>query len=356
MLSGGDRRSIAKSNRVRTLLQKDPNLLSDLAGLANDADWLVSMRAMDLLEKLAHEHADWVQPHKRLFIGPLADSDQWEIRLQVVRALPLLQWTSRERRRVLEILQRDVEHPQAFVRAWALDSLARFASRDRTILPAVTRGLRSFERSGMKALMTRARHIRARLSEPERAQPPSVRPIAAAARSDSSLGNASVKAHDSVAASTHRPLWICPKCGARLVSRNLWHSCGQFTLEALFAGSKPEVLAAARKYVALLESLGDVQILPQKTRLVAVARVRFAGLRPCKDHFMASFALHRWLTSPRIAKTVDYGPRWRGHYVRIRSAADLNEELRAWLQESHDVVGTQSDMAERRGGAQKSSI
>jgi hypothetical protein len=103
MLSGGDRRSIAKSNRVRALLQKDPNLISNLAGLANDPDGLVSMRAMDLLEKLAHEHADWVQPHKRLFIGPLADSDQWKIRLQVVRALPLLQWTSRERRRVLEI-------------------------------------------------------------------------------------------------------------------------------------------------------------------------------------------------------------------------------------------------------------
>ena len=23
-------------------------------------------------------------------------------------------------------------------------------------------------------------------------------------------------------------IWICPRCGARLVSRNLWHSCGQF--------------------------------------------------------------------------------------------------------------------------------
>lgn len=65
-----------------------------------------------------------------------------------------------------------------------------------------------------------------------------------------------------MAATTHLPVWICPKCGARLVSRNLWHSCGQFTLEALFAGSKPEILAAARKYVALLASLGDVQILP----------------------------------------------------------------------------------------------
>jgi hypothetical protein len=50
------------------------------------------------------------------------------------------------------------------------------------------------------------------------------------------------------------PLWHCPKCGARLVSRNLWHSCGRFTLEALCSGSAPGSLAAARKYVALLES------------------------------------------------------------------------------------------------------
>ena len=147
---------------------------------------------------------------------------------------------------------------------------------------------------------------------------------------------------------TERQLWHCPKCGARLVSRNLWHSCGRFTLEALLSSSTPGVLAAARTYVALLESLGDVQVLPQKTRLVAVARVRFAGLYPRKDHFMAGFALHRWLTNRRIVKTVDYGPRWRGHYVRITSAADLDDELRAWLQESHDVVGLQSDLAKGR--------
>jgi hypothetical protein len=106
--------------------------------------------------------------------------------------------------------------------------------------------------------------------------------------------------------------------------------------------------------VTLLESLGDVQVLAQKTRLVAVARVRFAGLYPRKDHFIAAFALHRWLTNRRIVKTVDYGPRWRGHYVRITSAADLDGELRAWLQESHDVVGMQSDVAERRVSRAKS--
>jgi hypothetical protein len=37
-------------------------------------------------------------------------------------------------------------------------------------------------------------------------------------------------------------LWICPRCGARLPSRNLWHSCGTFTLEDLFAKSSPAAL------------------------------------------------------------------------------------------------------------------
>jgi hypothetical protein len=129
-----------------------------------------------------------------------------------------------------------------------------------------------------------------------------------------------------------------------LVTPNLWHSCVQSSLDALFARSTLESLALARAYVAMLHSLGDVQVIPQQTRLVCVARVRFAGLTPRKDGFMASFALHRWLASPRIVKTEDYGPRWRAHYLRIRSDADLDDELRAWLQESHDVVGLQKDL------------
>src|SRR5262245_49877649 len=122
------------------------------------------------------------------------------------------------------------------------------------------------------------------------------------------LGCVLVICRDRVATVTERSLWHCPTCGARLVSRNLWHSCGRFSLEALFSGSATGVVAAARKYVTLLESLGDVQVLPQKTRLVAVARVRFAGLYPHKNDFLAAFALHRWLANRRIVKTVDYGP------------------------------------------------
>ena len=142
------------------------------------------------------------------------------------------------------------------------------------------------------------------------------------------------------------PVWTCPKCGARLVTRNLWHSCGRFTLEALFARSDPAVLRLAARFVDVLRTLGDVQVIPQKTRLVCVARVRFAGLTPRKDHFVGSFALHRWLTSPRVIRRQDYGPAWRMHFVPIRSEDDLDDELRAWLQESHDVVGLQRPIAD----------
>ena len=138
-----------------------------------------------------------------------------------------------------------------------------------------------------------------------------------------------------------REVWTCPKCGARLVTRNLWHSCGRFTIDALFAKSDPDAFDLAKRFVRILRALGDVQIIPQKTRLVCVARVRFAGLTPRKRGFRAAFALRRWLRSPRIVKKVDYGPNWRGHFVDVRTPADLDAELRAWLQESHDIVGMQ---------------
>jgi len=28
-----------------------------------------------------------------------------------------------------------------------------------------------------------------------------------------------------------RELWTCPKCEAKLLTKNLWHSCGYATLE-----------------------------------------------------------------------------------------------------------------------------
>ena len=166
LLSGGDRRSIAKSNRVRQLIDQHPSLVAELAALTADQDWLVTQRALDLLEKLAHDHPEWIAPHKTIFVGPLAESDKWEIRLQIVRALPLFRWSPAQARRVEEILLENVAFPQIFVRAWALDGLATLAEQRAALAPIVRKHLRDFEASPSKALQARAKHIRARLGGP----------------------------------------------------------------------------------------------------------------------------------------------------------------------------------------------
>jgi hypothetical protein len=165
LLTGGDRRSIAQSRTVRALVENDPRRVADLAALTADDDWLVVQRSLDLLEKLAHEHPDWIEPHKTIFIGPLAASDKWEVRLQVVRALPLFRWSSSQQKRVEQVLLENVTFPQTFVRAWALDGLASWARTRPRLMPTVQRHLREFERSSSKALQARARAIRARLAE-----------------------------------------------------------------------------------------------------------------------------------------------------------------------------------------------
>jgi hypothetical protein len=164
LLTGGDRRSIAESKRARALVEENPKLTADIAALADDADWLVSQRALDLLEKFAHEHPDWVEPYKRVFIGPLAESEKWEVRLQIVRALPLFKWTATELSRVKALLRENVAHPQTFVKAWALNSLAVFAEKDAKLRPLVLRTLTEFENSASKALQARARNIRSQNS------------------------------------------------------------------------------------------------------------------------------------------------------------------------------------------------
>ncbi len=126
------------------LIYARPARIAELAALAEDRDWLVSLRAMDLLEKLVHKHAAWVEPYQGLFLGPLANSDKWEMRLQIVRALPFLKLSPAERKRAIAILLRDLEHPRKFVQTWALAHLE------------------IFERSGSPALAARARAIRKR--------------------------------------------------------------------------------------------------------------------------------------------------------------------------------------------------
>ena len=138
-----------------------------------------------------------------------------------------------------------------------------------------------------------------------------------------------------------RPLWRCPECGERFVTKNLWHSCGKQTLKDLFARSKPHVLPLFRKFAKMVRACGPVRMIPQKTRVVFQVRVRFAGAYPRKSYLLCGFALPYRSADPRFVKIENYAPHFQGHLLRVASEADLDGQVQRWLHEAYKV-GAQS--------------
>ncbi len=132
-------------------------------------------------------------------------------------------------------------------------------------------------------------------------------------------------------------LWRCPRCGRSFANRNQSHACGRHPLEAHFAGKPPAVRELYDAFVAVLEAIGPVTILPQKTRIAFQARMSFARVTPRRWGIDGHVVLARRLDSPRFVSIETISPRNHVHRFRLESPADLDAELRAWLEEAYRV-------------------
>lgn len=101
--------------------------------------------------------------------------------------------------------------------------------------------------------------------------------------------------------SKQKPLWSCPKCGNRLVTRNMWHSCGRHPL----AGQP-------------VRECGRFSVVSQKTRICFMVRVRFAGMTTRKHWLDVGLYLHRRVGHPLLRCVDSYAvgcqrdvPRWK---------------------------------------------
>jgi hypothetical protein len=140
-----------------------------------------------------------------------------------------------------------------------------------------------------------------------------------------------------------RPLWTCPRCGHRFVTANIWHSCSRYTLDDAFASSTPEARAAFERFVELVERCGPVTVIPQKTRIVLMDRVRFAGAVVRRDRVTLSFALSRVVERPWITRLETYDRRWNAHRFDARTVAEVDrcDGLPELLCESYLDLGRQ---------------
>jgi len=139
-----------------------------------------------------------------------------------------------------------------------------------------------------------------------------------------------------------RPLWRCPRCGHRFVTKNLWHSCVRVSLAAHFDGKPRERRLTWNAWVAATRACGPVTTYAQKTRLVIQARVRFAGAVVRAEFLDAGLWLRRRATHPRLTRVEDFGGAGFGHHFRLERPSDIDADLRALVAEAYRIGAQES--------------
>ena len=143
-----------------------------------------------------------------------------------------------------------------------------------------------------------------------------------------------------------RPLWTCPRCGHRFVTANIWHSCSRHSLDESFERSTPEAREAFDRYAELVSACGPIEVIAQKTRIVIMGRVRFAGATVLRDRVRLNIALTRRVNAPWVERIESYGARWNAHRFVARSRADVDAiaDLPALVCEGYRDLGMQGSL------------
>jgi hypothetical protein len=129
--------------------------------------------------------------------------------------------------------------------------------------------------------------------------------------------------------------WKCPKCGAKLVVRNLSHACGPYSVPRFLAGKGPAARALFRALVGLVRACGPFDYAPAKTRVAFLVRIRFASVNGLSDRAMRfHFLLKRREDSPRIARIEKIGS-WYVHHMRVTRPEELDAEVGRWVAEAY---------------------
>jgi hypothetical protein len=139
-----------------------------------------------------------------------------------------------------------------------------------------------------------------------------------------------------------KPLWPCPACGRAFANINQSHACGRHDLESHFAGKPPLVRAVYDAFLAMIEGIGPVTVLPEKTRIAFQTRMSFAQLTVRRHWVLGHFVLARRVDDPAFTRAETISPRNHVHHFRLDAPEEV-DRLRAFAREAY-AVGRQEHL------------
>jgi hypothetical protein len=163
-LSGGDRRSIGKSEEVVSEVLADARLFGALFECMLVNDPLVRMRAADAVEKITSLRSDFLKPHKAKLLTKVALIDQQEVRWHVAQLISRLELSRPERRKAASLMEGYLNDKSSIVRVSAMQTLAELAMQDVTLKSGISKQLAKLTEEGTPAMQARGRKLLAMLN------------------------------------------------------------------------------------------------------------------------------------------------------------------------------------------------
>ena len=119
--------------------------------------------------------------------------------------------------------------------------------------------------------------------------------------------------------------------------RNQWHSCQVVPLDVHLERASPEARKIYDAVLGVLRRCGPFSAVPTKSGINLLSGTSLGGVRFRRDGVEVGLVLTRTLDHPRVIWSLQISRRTIVHRVMVRSLADVNAELRAWLKEAYAV-------------------
>ena len=124
--------------------------------------------------------------------------------------------------------------------------------------------------------------------------------------------------------------WTCPACGRLFAHTNQGHTCDPLS------SLTPDQRAICEAVLRLLPKIGPVHVEPVKVGFFLKRGSTFASLRMRRAGMRLSIMLPRPLDHPRLSHPRAGRSSSRiHHWTLLRSAKDVDRDVRAWLAESY---------------------
>ena len=120
--------------------------------------------------------------------------------------------------------------------------------------------------------------------------------------------------------------------------RHQTHTCAPLgDLDRHFAGCELQVRQTFDAVLAVVEALGPVDVLPERTRIALHVRMSFAAFVPRRRWLNGHVVLDRTVDSPRFTRIELYSPRNVLHAFRLDAPDEVDDEVADWLAAAYRV-------------------